>query len=299
MAYRIPVDELPTTPPQWTILALDTGTSMLDKSMLTYTQGAGTTIPIPRIMWVLQGPTTIVVDTSVAPGGRSEEFIGEDLQRRPDQEPANALRAAGVDPQDVELVILTHLHWDHAGNCDLFPDAKIVVQQSELRYAISPGRFFRRSFLSPESGWGVPPYVQPNIETVDGEVELAPGLRVVPSPGHTPGSHSVIADTEHGRFCIAGDAISLYENIERDIPPGFHVDVDAAMDTLDRLRAKADHFLPGHDYEVFSDGLVTEIGRTHASRHTPRPSTPQGVSTTFRWARWRCASKAASNASSG
>ena len=44
------------------------------------------------------------------------------------------------------------------------------------------------------------------------------------------------------------------------------------MDTLDRLRAKADHFLPGHDYEVFSDGLVTEIGRTHASRHTPRPS---------------------------
>jgi glyoxylase-like metal-dependent hydrolase (beta-lactamase superfamily II) len=221
---------------------------------------------------VLQGPTTIVVDTSVAPGGRSEEFIGEDLQRRSDQQPANALRAAGVDPQDVELVILTHLHWDHAGNCDLFPDARVVVQRSELRYAIAPGRFFRRSFLAPESGWGVPPYLQPNIETVDGEVELAPGLRVVPSPGHTPGSHSVIADTGHGRFCIAGDAISLYEKIERDIPPGFHVDVDAATDTLDRLRAKADHFLPGHDYEVFSDGLVTEIGRTHASRQTPRPS---------------------------
>jgi glyoxylase-like metal-dependent hydrolase (beta-lactamase superfamily II) len=261
----------PTVAP-WRILALDTGTSTLDKSMLTYTRGAGTTVSVPRIMWVLQGPTTIVVDTSVAPGGRSEEFIGEDLQRRSDQEPANALRAAGVNPQDVELVILTHLHWDHAGNCDLFPDAKVVVQRSELRYAIAPGRFFRRSFLAPESGWGIPPYLRPNIETVDGEVELAPGLRVVPSPGHTPGSQSVIAGTEHGRFCIAGDAISVYENIERDIPPGFHVDVDAAMDTFDRLRAKADHFLPGHDYEVFSDGPVTEIGRIHASRQTPRPS---------------------------
>src|SRR5262245_41843825 len=113
------MDDRPTTPAQWRILALDTGTSTLDKSMLTYTRDAGTVIRIPRIMWVLQGPTTIVVDTSVAPGGRSEEFIGEDLVRTPDQVPANALRAAGVDPQDVELVVLTHLHWDHAGNCDL------------------------------------------------------------------------------------------------------------------------------------------------------------------------------------
>jgi N-acyl homoserine lactone hydrolase len=265
-----PLDREALTPARWRILALDTGTSTLDKSMLTYTRGAGTAIPIPRVMWVLTGPTTIVVDTSVARGGRSEEFIGEDLERRPDQEPANALRTAGVDPQDVELVVLTHLHWDHAGNCDLFPDARIVVQRSELRYAIAPGRFFRRSFLAPESGWGVPPYLSPNIETVDGEVELAPGLRVVPAPGHTPGSHAVIADTELGRFCIAGDAISLYENIEEDIPPGFHVDVDAAMDTLDRLRGKADHFLPGHDYDVFTDGPVTEIGRVHAARPRPR-----------------------------
>jgi glyoxylase-like metal-dependent hydrolase (beta-lactamase superfamily II) len=260
----------------WRILALDTGTSQLDKSMLTYTRDPGRSIAIPRVMWVIQGPTTIVVDTSVGPGGRSEEFIGEDLQRSADQEPANAIRAAGVDPQDVELVVLTHLHWDHAGNCDLFPDATVIVQRSELRYAIAPGRFFRRSFLSPESGWGVPPYLLPNLRTVDGEVELAPGLAVVPAPGHTPGSHAVLVETEHGRFCIAGDAISLYENIERDIPPGFHVDVDAAMDTLERLRGKADHFLPGHDYEVLSDGLITEIGRVHASRETPRPTLLRG-----------------------
>ena len=256
----------------WRILALDTGTSTIDKSMLTYTRDPGTPVSIPRVMWVITGPTTIVVDTSVATGGRSEEFIGEDLVRRPEQEPANALRAAGVDPRDVELVVLTHLHWDHAGNCGLFPDARVVVQRDELRYAIAPGRFFRRSFLAPESGWGVPPYLEGNLTTVDGEVDLAPGLRVVPSPGHTPGSHSVVVETALGRFCIAGDAISLYENIEKDIPPGYHVDVDAAMETLDRLRAKADHFLPGHDAAVFSDGPVTEIGRVHASRPTPRPS---------------------------
>ena len=127
----------------WRILALDTGTSTIDKSMLTYTRDAGTPVSIPRVMWVLTGPTTIVVDTSVATGGRSEEFIGEDLVRSPGQEPANALREAGVDPCDVEIVVLTHLHWDHAGNCGLFPDARVVVQRDELRYAISPGRFER------------------------------------------------------------------------------------------------------------------------------------------------------------
>ena len=77
--------------PQWTIHAVDTGTSTLDGSMLTYTAGAGTTIRIPRVIWVLRGPTTVVVDTSVPPGARPSEFIGEVLDRTPDQEPANAL----------------------------------------------------------------------------------------------------------------------------------------------------------------------------------------------------------------
>ena len=254
---------------RWQIMALDTGTTLLEKSMLTYTVGFGTQIRIPRVMWVLQGPTTVVVDTSVSRHGRSSEFIGEHFERSPAQEPENALRDAGVDPKDVELVVLTHLHWDHAGNCDLFPDARIVVQQAELRYAISPGRFFRKSFLSPESGWGSPPYLMPNLDTVDGETLIAPGLVVVPSPGHTPGSQAVIAATSHGSFCIAGDAISMYENIEADIPPGFHVDVDESVASMDRLRTKADHFLPSHDYEVFTDGRPTQIGAAHAARRVP------------------------------
>lgn len=257
-------------PALWTIKALDTGTTLLEKSMLTYTVDAGTKIRVPRVIWVLEGPTTIVVDTSTGRDGRSSEFVGEDVERSPAQEPENALHDAGIDPQDVELVILTHLHWDHAGNTDLFPEARILVQLEELRYAISPGRFFRKAFLAPQSGWGAPSYLMPNLDTVDGEAAIAPGLSVVPTPGHTPGSHSIIAATEHGRFAIAGDAISLYENIEQDIPPGFHVDVDAAIDSMDRLRSKADHFLPGHEYEVFSDGGVTQIGAKHASRPTPK-----------------------------
>jgi hypothetical protein len=72
-------------------------------------------------------------------------------------------------------------------------------------------------------------------------------------------------DTADGSFCIAGDAISTYRNIDEDLPPGYHVDVDASMDSMDRLRAQAGHLLPSHDYAVFSDGPVTRIGHDHGA----------------------------------
>lgn len=254
----------PAAPPQWTIQAVDTGTSTLDASLLTYTLGAGTIVRIPRVIWVVRGPTTIVVDTSVPPGSRPSEFIGETLERTTEQLPANALRLAGLDPKDVEFVVLTHLHWDHAGNCDLFPDATVLVQETELRYAIAPGRFFRKAFLAPTSGWGTPPYLVPNLRTVAGEHALLPGLRIIAAAGHTPGSQALVVDTVDGSFVIAGDAVCTYETVDRDLPPGYHVDVDASMDSLDALRA-AGHLLPSHDYRVFTDGPVTQIGRTHGA----------------------------------
>jgi glyoxylase-like metal-dependent hydrolase (beta-lactamase superfamily II) len=255
----------------WKILALDTGSSLLDKSMLTYTVGMGEIVRIPRVIWVLQGPSTVVVDASVAMTGKPSEFIGEDFTRSREQEPANAFSAAGIDPRDVEYVILTHLHWDHAGNCELFPEAQVLVQESELRYAIAPGRFFRKSFLSTLGGWESPPYLVPGLDVVRRETTILPGLRVVPAPGHTPGSQAVVVDTAHGSFAIAGDAVCSYDNIEKDIPPGFHVDVDQSMDTYDGLRAAADFVLPSHDYAVFTgagvgDGVVAEIGRPHTQR---------------------------------
>jgi N-acyl homoserine lactone hydrolase len=174
----------------------------------------------------------------------------------------------------VEWVILTHLHWDHAGNCGLFPQARIVVQEAELRYAIAPGRFFRRGYLSPESGWPLsPPYIVPNLMTVRGEHEVAPGVSVVPAPGHTPGSQAVIVRTASGPYCIAGDALMTYENLETDTPPGYHVDVDASLDSLDLLKTRAVRLLPSHDYHLFDERPVTLVtaGLSARSGRTARP----------------------------
>jgi glyoxylase-like metal-dependent hydrolase (beta-lactamase superfamily II) len=246
-------------PGRWRIKALDTGTSVIEKSVITYLVDCGKTIRIPRVMWVLEGETTIVVDTSVPIGGKAAEFIGEHFERSPEQEPLNALKNAGIDPKNVELVLLTHLHWDHAGNCELFPEARVLVQESELRYALVPGRFFRKAFLSPLSGWPQPPYLLPTLDTVKGEVEIRPGIRTLPVPGHTPGSQAILVDTEQGRYVIAGDAVFTYENLERDIPPGFHNDVDHSMESMEMLRQRADHILPSHDYTIFSKGPVASF----------------------------------------
>ena len=257
-------------PKPWTIKALDTGSSVIDRSVITYLVGCGEPVKIPRVMFVLEGATTVVVDTSVPPGAAAAEFIGEQFERSTEQEPRNALSLAGVDPGDVELVVLTHLHWDHAGNCDLFPEARVLVQEAELRYALAPGRFFRRSFLSPLSGWGQPPYLLPNLDVVRAEQELLPGLHVVPVPGHTPGSQAVLVDTAEGRYCIAGDAVMSYDNLDRDVPGGFHLQVDDSMDSMDLLRRRADHVLPSHDYRLFPTGGVSVF----PAPGTPAPGTP-------------------------
>jgi len=92
--------------------------------------------------------------------------------------------------------------------------------------------------------------------TVKGEVEIRPGIRTLPVPGHTPGSQAILVDTDKGRYVIAGDAVFTYENLERDIPPGFHHDVDHSMESMELLRSRADHVLPSHDYTIFSRGRV-------------------------------------------
>jgi N-acyl homoserine lactone hydrolase len=238
----------------WTVKALDTGSSVVEHSLLTYLRHCGERVRIPRVMWVLEGPTTIIVDTSVPRTGDAHHFVGEHFERDHDQEPTHALRLAGVDVAAVEYVILTHLHWDHAGNCDLFPNAKILVQEEELRYALAPGPFFEKSFLAPLSGWSRPPYLVGGLTPIEGEHAVAPGVQILPAPGHTPGSQAVIVNTIAGTICIAGDAVMSFDNLASDIPPGFHWDVDASMKSMHRLKERADRVLPSHDYAIFQTG---------------------------------------------
>lgn len=238
----------------WRIIALDTGTSEIEKSILTYLTDCGETMRIPRVMWYIESldshPIRIMVDTSAESEDVAQHIIGENLSRRLDQEPLNAMRGIGVRPEEIDYVILTHLHWDHAGNNHLFPNAKFLVQRDELQYAYAPSRFFEKAFLSPQGGY-TPPYLKTRFDLVRGDRELFPGVQLLHCPGHTPGSQAIRVRVKQGWATISGDAIFTYENLEKDIPPGFHVNLDAAMYSMHKIAAVSDLVLPSHDYRLF------------------------------------------------
>ena len=235
----------------WTITMLDTGTQTVDKGVMTYLTDMGQEIQIPVTVALIQGPQTILVDTSFLSVERTREIRGRKIARAPAQELVSALASAGVRPEDVGIVIHTHLHYDHAGNNRLFSNARFFVQREELRYALATTSFDATAYFAPSLGI-TPDYLGTRFELLDGDAKIAEGVRVITTPGHTPGHQSVLVETGEGCYCIAGDAVMQHENVEKGIPPGVHTSVIDCMASLERIAREADHVLPGHEPKLFA-----------------------------------------------
>jgi N-acyl homoserine lactone hydrolase len=112
-------------------------------------------------------------------------------------------------PRDPALVINTHLHFDHCGGNRLFPGVPIYVQRRELEAAREPG-------------YTIPGWVEfegARYVELDGEAEIVPGVRVLPTPGHTPGHQSVLVDTEDGLVVVAGDVTYRWDEFDAVAEP--------------------------------------------------------------------------------
>lgn len=227
-----------------------------EKSNFTYGFDQGTKIQSPVLMWLIEGARRrILVDT----GGGDPEWARRyhhPLERKPHEEPANALEPFGLKPGDIDIVINTHLHWDHCFNNDLFPNAKILVQAEELRYAIAPlpchGLYYESQMIGM-----TPPWIRAlnRIEAVEGTVEVEEGITLVPLPGHTLGFQGVLVHLASGRALIASDLCPLFENwvgkgAAAHIPPGIHVDLRDCYESFRKIETIADRVLPGHDLKV-------------------------------------------------
>ena len=148
----------------------------------------------------------------------------------------------------MDLIVNTHLHWDHVyGNGDI-PHAPIWVQRAEVRYAAAP---LPRDARAYETDLGAPLFTKfyDRLVIVDGDCEIIPGLRLMLTPGHTPGSQAVLVETAGGVHAIAGDTFNLYDSLNADPPrpPGIFQDLEAFYASAARLRAAAEIILPGHD----------------------------------------------------
>ena len=150
------------------------------------------------------------------------------------------LRAFGASPEDVSLIVHTHLHYDHVQNDLLFPRSTVAVQRSELAWATGPsaGPFYVGVDALADA-------LDDRLRLLDGETEILPGLRALPSGGHTPGHQSVLLRTPGGEVCVCGDIVSLQENTEI-IGPACP-DVAQAEAFLQRAAAAGRELVPSHD----------------------------------------------------
>jgi glyoxylase-like metal-dependent hydrolase (beta-lactamase superfamily II) len=233
-----------------TVHPLDLGTLNVDKSGLTLRKGLGTRVDAPCLGYlVVGGQQPILVDSGPCGDPEWGTRHHNPFRRSYEQSLEFALAQHGVSVGDIRTVVITHLHWDHCYGNSSLPNARFVVQRRELAYAIAPlpcdapiyeTQLHPIHFLSSLQ----------RFDVIEGDADIAPGVRCVHLPGHTPGLQGVLVDTAVGRVMITSDHCPLYENYEAHVPTGIIHDLEAWYASTARIRALADSILPGHDLRV-------------------------------------------------
>jgi glyoxylase-like metal-dependent hydrolase (beta-lactamase superfamily II) len=208
-------------------------------------------MPMDYFVWAAVSPErSFVVDTG---------FTAEVAARRKREWlrcPVDSLRLIGLDPDRVEDVILTHLHYDHVGSFHKFARARFHLQEPEMRYAT--GRYMRHrrlrhSFEVEDVAGMVRMLFADRVVFHEGDAELAPGVSLHVCGGHSAGLQCVRVNTKRGPVVLASDVTHFYENMEsgRPFTTAFHVgDMLEAFDRLRALAPSSRHIVPGHDPEV-------------------------------------------------
>jgi glyoxylase-like metal-dependent hydrolase (beta-lactamase superfamily II) len=222
-------------------------------------------------VWAIRGPHGVfVVDTGFDQTGAAKR------KRQITKPIGEGLKALGIEPDKVGNVIVTHLHWDHAGNYELFPKARYHVQDCEMAYAT--GRCMchatmRVPFEMDDVLAMVRKVFTERVDFHDGTDELVPGITVHKIGGHSKGLMSVRVKTRRGYVVVSSDATHLYQHLDEGkvFPITYNVaDTLEGYRTLKRLATSRQHVIPGHDplvmdlYPSAGPGLDGWIARLDA-----------------------------------
>ena len=204
--------------------------------------------PLAYFVWAIVGPHgTFIVDTG----------FGADMAAKRGRTIVHpvveGLKAMNIAADEVKDVIITHLHYDHCGNHDVFPRARYHLQDVEMAYAT--GRCMchgemRIPFEANDVVAMVRKVFDGRVMFHDGDDEIAPGITVHHIGGHSRGLQSVRVRTKRGSVILASDASHLYAHFleGRVFPVTYNVaDTVEGYKTLRRLAESVDHIVPGHD----------------------------------------------------
>jgi N-acyl homoserine lactone hydrolase len=187
------------------------------------------------------GNTRILVDTG--PGSRRGLLHKQ-------------LANIGLTPDDVDMVLLTHLHWDHCQNTDMFPNARILVNPVEYDYARNP-----KSQDHATVKYIADMLEKMKLELVSDGDTIIEGVKIIETPGHTKGHISVVADLGGENILIAGDALPDSATVLRKLPYNVFWDVKDAQNSVEKMIDASSTFYPGHDRPFhFSNNKIEYLG---------------------------------------
>lgn len=235
--------------PDYKIHPLAVGFNETDQGIMTYLRQYGVRILLPIYVFAIKGGSEkIIVDTGL------EDFVApEDLETRlgfPVFEFEEALDRIGWKPEEIDIIIHTHLHNDHCENDYKCPNATVYVQQAELDFCRNPHPIDHRYY--PDLLDDV------EIKTLNGDTNITDGIDVIFTPGHTPGGQSVVVNTSEGNAVITG----LCCNAQNFPPtggvvcPGVHINSIDAYESMLRIRETAQILIPLHEIEIGARSVI-------------------------------------------
>jgi len=231
------------------LYALQNGFIGFERSGLFYGERSADRVQIPVACYLVKtSDTTILFDTGFSPRAVPGLLRNDPLARFSEADLlVHRLDSVGLEPDAVDLVVLSHLHFDHAGGAFLFPKSELVAQQDEYAYAHHPASFYaslyyRKNFDLPGYRWRL----------IEGDLELVPGVTVLRSDGHTPGHQSLLVELPESRpIILAGDCCYWQEHIDQERVPGVVWNPTLALHSIKRLKTIArlleGQIFPSHD----------------------------------------------------
>jgi glyoxylase-like metal-dependent hydrolase (beta-lactamase superfamily II) len=212
-------------------------------------------LDIPVMVWLLKGSDgkRVLVDS----GFYQKKFVDQ-WKVQNFRTPADAVAAAGVKPEEITDIIISHAHWDHVGGADLFPKATIWIQKDEYSYYLGEAWHARNTH------GGIDAQDMANLLKINTEgrlrfvngddQEILPGIRCYTGGRHTYASQYVGVQTSGGTAVVTSDNMYLYENMETHAPIAQTLDRQSNLAAQDRIRKLASGpslIVPGHDPAVF------------------------------------------------
>ncbi len=229
-------------------------------------------LDLPVTIFLVEGGgKKILVDTGMSDTARADKYHHPGSVQPEGYAVYEQLEKLGIACAEIDIIIFTHLHWDHVYYLDRFPNARLYVQKNEYEFALAPIPIYHKSYEYPAIGIH-PQFEGREFQLLTGEAEIVDGISVYPSPGHSVGHQTVVVNTKNGKYHCCGDLIFTYNNLKEIpeiayeiTPPGRFLNIADEWNSIVELKKRAagnEFILPTHSpemLELVKSGVV--LGR--------------------------------------